>query len=146
MRRALRKAVAAAIAGAAVAASAAFAASAAPGIETFRTPSGNILCAYLHSAADTSLRCDILSGLKPRPPKPRSCEFDYGGSVGLTATGRTQVLCVSDTATSPQAKVIAYGRTWRGGPFTCSSKVAGLRCSNRAGHGFFLSRQRWFRF
>jgi hypothetical protein len=121
-------------------------ASAAPGIKTFRTPSGNILCAYLHSAAERSLRCDIISGLKPRPPKPRSCEFDYGASVGLTATGRTQVLCVSDTATSPQAKVIAYGRTWRGGPFTCSSRVTGLRCSNRVGHGFFLSRQRWYRF
>jgi hypothetical protein len=56
------------------------------------------------------------------------------------------VLCVSDTPTSPQAKVIAYGRTWRGGPFTCSSRTTGLRCSNRAGHGFFLSRQRWSRF
>jgi hypothetical protein len=122
-------------------------ASAASGIDTFRTPSGNILCAYLHiSGVDVSLRCDILSGLKPRPPRPRGCDLDYGGSVGLRPTGRTQVLCVSDTPTTPQAKVIAYGRTWRGGPFTCSSKVAGLRCSNRTGHGFFLSRQRWSQF
>jgi hypothetical protein len=116
------------------------AATAAPGTETFRTPSGNILCAYLHLPGDTTLRCDINSGLVPRPPKPRGCEFDWGGSVGLGPTGRTRILCVSDTPASPRSKVIAYGRTWRGGPFKCLSLKSGLRCSNTSGHGFFLSR------
>lgn len=122
-------------------------ASAASGITTFRTPSGNILCAYLHVAgAETSLRCDILSGLEPPPKKPASCEFDWGGSVGLNRTGKARSLCVSDTPTDPLAKVIPYGATWRLGPFKCVSTKKGLECSNASKRGFFLSRGLWYFF
>jgi hypothetical protein len=37
----------------------------------FRTPSKNIYCAYFGS-----LRCDIRSGLKPKPMRPAGCDFD----------------------------------------------------------------------
>ena len=35
---------------------------------------------------------------------------------------------------------LAYGRTWHSGAYTCRSRVTGLTCTNRAGHGLFLSR------
>jgi hypothetical protein len=39
----------------------------------FRTPSRNIGCYYTSNRTlQATLRCDIRSGLKPAPPKPRS--------------------------------------------------------------------------
>ena len=35
---------------------------------------------------------------------------------------------------------LRYGRTWRNGAYTCRSRLTGLTCTNRAGHGLFLSR------
>ena len=38
---------------------------------------------------------------------------------------------------------LPYGRTWRHGAFSCASRVTGVTCRNRAGHGLFVSRQSW---
>jgi hypothetical protein len=110
----------------------------------FRTPSGNIGCAF--SSPPASLRCDILSGLKPRPPKPQGCRLDSGFGYSLGPTGRARVVCAGDTAVDRRAKALRYGRTWSRGGLACTSRVAGLRCTNRSGHGFFLSRLRSYRF
>ncbi len=115
----------------------------------FRTPSGNIGCVYSagfsHEAAE--LRCDIRSRLRhPKPTKPHGCDLDWGDSLYMEPTGRAKLTCHGDTAILPHSHVVAYGTTWRHGAFSCRSLVAGLRCRNRAGHGFFLSRQRWSRF
>jgi hypothetical protein len=110
----------------------------------FRTPSKNIYCAWL--SGPQTLRCDILSGVKPLPPKPASCDFDWGAGYEVKRTGRARILCVSDSVVTNSAKVLRYGQTWSRGGFTCISRVTGLRCRNSAGHGFFLSRQRSFRF
>ena len=110
----------------------------------FRTPSKNIYCAWL--SGPSTLRCDILSGVRPLPPKPPSCDFDWGAGFDLRRTGRARILCVSDSVVTSSAKVLRYGRTWSRGGFTCRSRVTGLRCRNSAGHGFFLSRERSFRF
>jgi len=117
-------------------------------ITTFRTPSGNIGCVYASGlpGAQTSLRCDIRSLLKPKPAKPRNCHLDWGDSYELPKTGRTLVTCHGDTTLDPHAPVLAYGKTWRRNGFTCVSKSAGLRCSNRGGHGFFMSRAHSYRF
>jgi hypothetical protein len=104
-------------------------------IQTFRTPSGHIGCAY----DTTMLRCD-LDDVAHRPARPKACELDYGSAFGLTRTGRARRLCVGDTALDPDAKVLAYGRTRHLGPFTCVSRTTGLRCTTAAGHGFTLSR------
>jgi hypothetical protein len=117
-------------------------ASGASGAETFRTPSGNVFCAYEHyDFAPTRLRCDIRSGIKPLPPKPASCTLDWGQGYSLRQIGFAHVLCAGDTIYDPKAKVLAYGRTWHGGGFTCISRKAGLRCLNPRGHGFFLSKE-----
>ena len=120
-------------------------ADAASGADPFRTPSGNIYCAYEHySFAPVDLRCEIRSGVKPLPPRPQTCgDADWGGGYAMRPTGRAHVLCITDTIYDPRAKVVGYGTIWRGGGFTCSSRTTGLRCTNRSGHGFFLSRERW---
>jgi uncharacterized protein DUF6636 len=112
----------------------------------FRTPSANIGCGYSSGPGGASLRCDILSGLKPRPAKPRGCDLDWGFGYGLNPTGRAQVVCAGDTAVDKRAKVLRYGQRWSRSGFTCVSRAAGLRCRNRSGHGFFLSRGRSYRF
>lgn len=110
-------------------------AGAAASIQTFRTPSGHIGCAY----DTTMLRCDV-DDVAHKPTRPKACELDYGSAFGLTRTGRARRLCVGDTAMDPKAKVLNYGKTKHYGPFTCTSRTTGLRCTTAAGHGFTLSR------
>ena len=115
----------------------------------FRTPSGNIGCYYASASpgVPTHLRCDIRSGLRPKPPRPRGCvDLEWGDSYEMAVTGRVHITCHGDTAIDPHARVLRYGTTWRRGGFTCTSKTSGLRCRNRSGHGFFLSRRHSYRF
>jgi hypothetical protein len=113
----------------------------------FRTPSGNIGCAGSVAPRSTGLpsvlRCDILSGLRPRPRGP--CELDW---TGYTFQGRGQArpTCAGDTVYDARAPVLRYGKTWKPGPFTCTSRRTGLRCTNTTGHGFVLARARSHRF
>ena len=121
-----------------------FPASAGASFVYFHTPSHNIGCVY--SSSPASLRCDIRSGLRPRPPRPGNCDVDWGDSYGLGATGRATITCHGDTAIDRNSRILRYGSTWKRGAFTCRSKATGLRCRNRSGHGFFMSRQRSYRF
>ena len=107
-------------------------------ISFFQLPSRNIGCAY--GTSPTYLRCDIRSGLKPAPRG--KCDLDWTG-LQITPTGRARPTCAGDTALLPNAPVLAYGRTWRRGGIACTSRRTGLRCRNRAGHGFTLARQAW---
>jgi hypothetical protein len=118
------------------------------GVVFFRTPSGNIGCVYgpAESGFPASIRCDIRSGLRPKPHRPAGCTLEYGDSYALRKTGRATLVCHGDTVFDPHAPVLAYGRTWARDGFRCASRTTGLRCSNSAGHGFFLSRERSFRF
>ena len=133
---------------AAVALASASAAHATPGIVLFRTPSGNIGCVY--SAAGYGepafLRCDIRSGLVPKPPTPRDCHLGFGDSYGIAKHGRTIVICHGDTAIDPHARALPYGTSWARDGFRCSSQATGLKCSNLSGHGFFLSREHSYTF
>jgi hypothetical protein len=110
----------------------------------FRTPSGAIGCQddYL----DGGLRCDLDGGLKPRPPKPRSCAFEWAPGYSMTRIGRTNIVCGSDTVNIAPQRTLAYGQSWHRDGFTCKSQVSGLSCRNERGHGFFLSRQHSYRF
>jgi len=122
------------------------AASAATSI-TFKTPTGNIGCAFNSGGGlGPSLRCDIRSGIRPKPPRPRVCSHDWGFSYSMAPTGTARPLCVGDTVIRPTAKVLGYGKTWSRAGLTCTSRAAGLRCTNTSGHGFFLSRARSYRF
>ena len=116
----------------------------------FETPSGNIACAWFadfDNPSKTSLRCEITSLLRPMPRRPASCDVDWGFGLTLANTGRAAVLCAGDTIRrAGRHAVLAYGTAWRKRGFTCRSESVGLTCRNAAGHGFFLSRERWRRF
>jgi hypothetical protein len=114
----------------------------------FRTPSKNIGCVYspAEPGRQAALRCDIRSGLRPKPARPARCDLDYGDSYELSKSGRTIIVCHGDTALDPHARVLRYGTTWRRNGFVCTSRPIGLRCSNPSGHGFFMSRAHSYRF
>jgi hypothetical protein len=109
-------------------------------LKFFHTPSGNIGCLYAKvSGSRASLRCDVSDVAHPAP-KPASCQFDYGHSFGVSTKGRARRLCVSDAVNDPSSPVLRYGTTRSFGPFTCTSRTSGLRCTAPSGHGFKLSR------
>jgi hypothetical protein len=119
------------------------------GAVRLQTPSRNIVCLYSvtgdrsQSRPAPYLRCDILSGVKPAPAGV--CQLDWTG-FSMTAISRGRPTCAGDTVYSRGAPVVAYGRTWTRGGFSCSVKRAGLRCTNVTGRGFFLSKSRSYAF
>ena len=107
---------------------------------TFRMPSGNIACGYSTDFGPVTLRCDILSGMKPRPRGTLRATTGPALSMGR---GTARPTCAGDTVYDLKAPVLKYGSVWKRGPFTCVSLLIGLSCTNRTGHGFFLSKERW---
>jgi hypothetical protein len=104
----------------------------------FRSPSGNIGC-FLGASA---VRCDINRHDWSAPPKPASCELDFGQGVSLGHRGRASFVCAGDTALNVGPR-LAYGKSIRRGSIRCRSLRSQMRCDNvRTGHGFTLSRQR----
>jgi hypothetical protein len=121
----------------------------------FKTPSSNIVCYHSPGPRDQPrgfLECAIKSGLKPAPPRRPCAEGGYAGDrIHMFATGRTYVpACAGDPGAlvglQVGARVLGYGKTWRGGGFTCRSAFTGLTCRNKSRHGFFLSRAHYRRF
>lgn len=110
----------------------------------FKTPSGNIFCELI-SGEINSLRCEVGTSLKPKPPEPYRgyCEFDWGRGLLLPGDAKPEVLCISDTIADPNKSVLGYGKTWNQGGFQCISQTTGLTCKNNNGYGFFLSREKW---
>jgi len=91
----------------------------------FQTPSKQIACMY----PAPQLRCDMLF------------LNDRAAIVGRHGKGR--IVKITDTVADPKAKVLAYGRSLRLGPYTCTSRRTGLTCRNRTTrHGFTISRER----
>ena len=108
----------------------------------FQSPSGNIGCAITKGG----VRCDIRERSWQPPPKPPSCELDYGQGVTVGRRGEARFVCAGDTALGV-GPPLAYGETIRRGRFRCRSRLAGMRCVNRRNrHGFFLSQARVRRF
>jgi hypothetical protein len=106
-----------------------------------RTPTHNIACVDTGPA----LHCDIATAsyrnaLQHRCISPPT-GLDWHG-FGLTRSGRAQVECSGGALVMGPVRytTLAYGKTWRHGAYTCTSRVTGLTCTNRARHGLFLSR------
>ena len=125
--------------GALAAALVAAAASPAVAFTGFVSPSHNIGCVI----SKQYVRCDIRNHSWQSPPKPQSCELDYGGGVAVDKSGRAQFLCAGDT-TLNSGPALEYGDSVQRGRFRCVSQETGMRCVNkRNGHGFFLAKQRY---
>jgi hypothetical protein len=106
----------------------------------FKTPSGNIHCAWYSLDQGPEVRCDI-QNFTPSFKQSADCELDYGYAFAVgTKSGKGEVLCAGDTVTSPDAKVLAYGKSFDKGGLSCISTTKGLTCKNGSGHGFSLSR------
>jgi hypothetical protein len=106
--------------------------------EAFQLPSGTIHCAVF----DQRLRCDVLNFIYQRPPRPRSCDLDYGGAVEMGPRGAPGLICHGDTVANPMAPVLGYGQAWQGGGMSCAATTQALRCVNGEGRGFEMARAR----
>jgi hypothetical protein len=118
-----------------------------PGI---RSPSGNIRCFVV--PRPTVLRCEI--GVRAtrrsyrRDVWPRKgAGVDWHG-FELTATGGGAITCSGGILYNPDTQrpaftTLPYCKTWSHEPFTCVSRSVGLTCTNRVGHGLFISRDSW---
>lgn len=112
-------------------------AASASALKGFVSPSGNIGCIM----SQESVRCDIRDHSWQSPPKPKSCDVDYGGGVAVDKSGKAQFVCAGDT-TLDAGPALPYGSAITKGRFRCLSEESGMRCVNRRnGHGFFLAKQ-----
>jgi hypothetical protein len=116
----------------------------------FRSPSKNIRC-FRNAEPPGFLHCSIVrSAYAARLTAYCGADpigVDWGG-FELGPTRKGSITCTGGVLYSPGIQrlndtILPYGRTWRSGPFTCSSRVTGITCRSRAGHGIFVSRQSW---
>lgn len=113
------------------------------------TPSGNIHCFYV-PAKPAHLLCDIhradYSAREQTGCQARAGLDWHGWEV--YAARRAQPVCsggilYDSNHDKPVYRRLAYGRTWQFAAFTCVSRITGLTCTSRSGHGLFISRQSW---
>lgn len=130
----------------------------------FASPTGNILCFMDSSGA----RCDVLGATFTTPPKPASCEYEWGPYVTMTAGSKAELNCPNDPAyaggdqgTPPwfdgsvdgvkaasngaMLTTLGYGHELRSASISCVvDKTTGVTCKDLNGaHGFTVSRQRY---
>ena len=107
----------------------------------FKTPSGNIYCSYDDNDGQAYVRCDIKSYTPTTRKRPADCDLDWGFAFAIGAKDkRGSILCAGDTVINPQAEALPYGTSWKRKGITCSIEETGVTCTNRSGHGFFISR------
>ena len=134
------------LAAAALAATIATASSAASRVPGFRTPTGNIRCLYVTGSSNTILcsisRASYAQQLQGRCMGPIGAGVDWHG-FSLGASKKGAILCTGGIlyAGRPSYATLPYGKSFRRGAFTCTSRLAGVTCRSRSGHGIFVSRQ-----
>jgi hypothetical protein len=116
----------------------------------FRSPSGNISCLFIPSGsghAPATILCKLAHADYAKALQSRCKGLDWHGFL-LPAARKGAVNCsggilYNPTTQHPSYITLAYGKTWRQKMFSCTVQVAGVTCSNRYGHGMFISRQTW---
>jgi uncharacterized protein DUF6636 len=115
------------------------------GAKQFQSPSKNIGCVIVKapkSQGGGEARCDIAEHSWTAPPKPQSCQLDWGFGVVVGEHGKANYVCAGDTALH-QGHVLHYGDSIEYAHFKCKSNTTSMRChSKKSGHGFSLSRER----
>lgn len=109
----------------------------------FKTPSGNIECAY----GFRTMECRIAEHKWPAAAQPDDCDLAwFGNEVSLDSTAwhgicRGDVGLVADAGSGKPE--LPYGTSNSTGDITCTSEETGLACTNvDTGAGFTLSRDR----
>ncbi len=125
----------------------------------FRSPSGNIRCLFLPPGRDdtghplpSQLQCSIAQAdyaekLQARCMAPSRAGVDWHG-WSLSPTGKGMIVCSGGILYNPDTQrpsygTLPYGESWRQAVFTCWSRVTGVSCRSRHGHGLLISRQAW---
>lgn len=114
----------------------------------FESPSGNIKCLYnpgppalLWCSVGTASYTKKLTAYCARP----SIGVDWAGfTLGKKSKGSVECsggTLYDPTTQHPRYITLPYGKTWRRGVFTCTSRATGVTCRNPAGHGLFVSRE-----
>ena len=119
----------------------------AAGLPAIRTPTGNIRCVY---AARTDPRnsgglfCTIRHADYAARLQAGCAGLDWHGWV-VSGYAVPQPDCSGGALWfgAPRYVTLAYGRVWRRSGYVCRSARAGLTCTNRYGHGLFVSRASW---
>ena len=129
------------------AAALAFSASAAARVlPGFNSPTGNIKCYYNpHGLAKPGFGPVIRCGLNHADYAARLqhlCPAGDWHGFTLTATHRPFLYCPGGASGDRVSyRTLAYGSTRQLGQFVCTSRITGVSCVNRHGHGLFVSRQ-----
>jgi hypothetical protein len=108
----------------------------------FQSPSKNIACIYFEYDGHKALRCDIGDMEARIPPKPASCDLEWGHSFEVQSTGRADRSCTGDTQIGQPLAILPYGEVWQKSGITCKSEQTGVTCFNADRSGFSLSRAR----
>lgn len=106
----------------------------------FLSPTGNIGCAIYTGGDYAEARCDLRELTPSYRKPPPGCDFDWGNSFAVGATGGGYLACVSDSVFDPGALTLGYGKSLTVGPFTCTSEKTGMTCLNPQGHGFKVAK------
>lgn len=113
------------------------------------TPSGNIHCFYVPGPPG-HLLCDIHQATYSKREQDGCMSragLDWHGWE-VYATRKTVPVCsggilYNSNTGYPKYTGLAYGKTWRFAAFTCTSRLTGLTCTTKTGHGIFISRLSW---
>ncbi len=105
-------------------------------LDGFQMPSGNIACMVF----DKVLRCDINNNLATLPPRPTSCDLDWGFAYTMGQKTKPAALCAGDTVFNSSLPILAYGKSWNSQGFSCKSSKQGLTCQNTNKKGWFINR------
>lgn len=106
----------------------------------FRSPTGNIQCMVWVGAATATARCDLMELVPSYRKPPPGCDFDWGQSFAVDATGKGYLACVSDSVADPSNPILPYGEAVSLGGISCVSAKTGMTCTNAAGHGFSVAK------
>ncbi len=112
----------------------------------FRSPSGNIKCYYnphglTPRGYTRALTCSLAHADYAMKLQRRCKAGDWHGFT-LTPRGKPVLFCPAGASGDHVVyTTLAYGKSWQRGPFTCTSRVTGVTCHSRTGHGLFISRQ-----
>jgi hypothetical protein len=112
----------------------------------FRSPSGNIKCYYnakgLGSAGFAPVLKCSLDHADYGAMLQRRCETGDWHGFTMMPRKKPMIFCPGGASgDKPGYRTLAYGRSRQLGPFTCSSRMTGVTCRTRTGHGLFVSRQ-----
>jgi hypothetical protein len=138
--------------GLAAAALAAIAASAAGAgsfkrLPAFHSPTGNIKYLFVPGSGGRLL-CSIGRAdyaVRAQAQCMRNVSLDWHG-FSLDTARKGSLVCSGGVLYDvdrerPSYVTLPYGKSWSYGAFTCRSRVSGVTCRSRSGHGLFVSRQ-----